>query len=228
MLENEIHVLVCDLESYKSEINRFLSYLTAEKANNSNRYYSPWDKERYILRYGIYRTILSKYLHQYPSEIALCTAKNGKPFIKDNQINISFSSTQQFCAIALGQNMQLGVDIEPIKYDSEYRQMAKMFFSEEENKFLERISDEKLTEAFLKIWTAKEAFIKANKIIDPAEFTISFSDFPDKYNTLFIEQMPWYFYNLENHFELIVNIASNKPKLKINKIDYDLLSFSNK
>ena len=226
--ENEIHVHVIDLDYYMSELDYFQTNLTDEEKNNANRFYSQIDKERYILRYGIYRAILSKYLNLRPVEIALKTSESGKPFVEKNQISISFTSSQHFCSIAIGKNLQLGVDIEQLKDDSEYRQMAKMFFSTDENIFLEQLAENNLTLAFLKIWTAKEAFIKANKVIDPAKFTISFANFPDRYNTLTFDNNTWHFYSLKNQFGLIITVVADKPNLIIKNIDNNLLSFPKK
>lgn len=226
--ENEIHVFVTSLEKYKSEITHFQKLLASEEVISSARFYSKNDKENYILRYGVYRTILSNYLHLHPTEIKIKTSASGKPFVENNEINFSFSSSQQFCAIALGKNTLVGVDIELIKDDSEYRQMANMFFSEAENEFLEKVSNKILSQAFLKIWTAKEAFIKANKVVDPANFSISFSHFPKQYNTLVFEGKSWYFYENGDSKELVTTISTDKPDLVIKKIEFDLLSFSKK
>lgn len=226
--ENEVHVFVTNLEHYKSEIVHFQNLLITKEVNNSNRFYSQIDKESYILRYGIYRTILSNYLNLHPTEILIKTTESGKPFVENYQINFSFSSSHPYCAIALVKNTLVGVDIEILKNDSEYRQMANMFFSKAENKFLDKISNKKLAEAFLKIWTAKEAFIKANKVVDPAYFSISFSHFPNQFNTLVFEGKSWYFYENSHSKELITSIAADKPNLIIKEIEFNLLSFPKK
>ncbi|HEY9116150.1 MAG TPA: 4'-phosphopantetheinyl transferase superfamily protein [Bacteroidales bacterium] len=226
--EDEIHVFIYNLEQFSTKTEYFQSILSLREVGNSYRYYSETDRQRYILRYGIYRLVLSKYFNISPSELILQTTENGKPFIEKSPISFSFSSNGEYCAIAIGKNQQIGIDIELLKDDSEYRQMAKMFFSVAEFDFLENISDEKLPEAFLKIWTAKEAFIKANKVADPAQFSITFSQFPDQIETLFFEGKSWFFYGNNKTKDLVVTLASGRQNMKIKNIDFDLLSFSKK
>jgi 4'-phosphopantetheinyl transferase len=57
--------------------------------------------------------------------------------------------------------MEIGVDVERVRSDFEYEEIAKRFFSVNEVAVLRTIPPEKKLEAFYHCWTRKEAYIKA-------------------------------------------------------------------
>ena len=77
---------------------------------------------------------------------------NGKPYIKGNLfVNLSHSGEMAICAIS---NQPVGCDVEIIKPAK--LNLAKKYFTENENKLLENDADT----MFCRIWSAKESFIK--------------------------------------------------------------------
>lgn len=77
---------------------------------------------------------------------------NGKPYIKGNLfVNWSHSGEMAICAIS---NRPVGCDVEIIKPAK--LNLAKKYFTENENKLLENDADT----MFCRIWSAKESFIK--------------------------------------------------------------------
>lgn len=76
----------------------------------------------------------------------------GKPYIKGNLfVNWSHSGEMAICAIS---NNPVGCDVEIIK--AAKLNLAKKYFTENENKLLENDADT----MFCRIWSAKESFIK--------------------------------------------------------------------
>jgi 4'-phosphopantetheinyl transferase len=58
--------------------------------------------------------------------------------------------------------MEIGVDVERVRSDFEYEEIAKRFFSVNERAILRTILTERKLEAFYNCWTRKEAYIKAH------------------------------------------------------------------
>lgn len=58
-------------------------------------------------------------------------------------------------------NRELGIDIERIRKNFPYQQIAESFFSPFENAVLRSLPEHQQLRAFLTCWTRKEAYIKA-------------------------------------------------------------------
>lgn len=58
-------------------------------------------------------------------------------------------------------NRELGIDIERIRKDFPYQQIAESFFSPFENAVLRSLPEHQQLRAFFTCWTRKEAYIKA-------------------------------------------------------------------
>ena len=58
--------------------------------------------------------------------------------------------------------MEIGVDVERVRSNFEYEEIAERFFSANEVAILRTIPAEQKLEAFYNCWTRKEAYIKAH------------------------------------------------------------------
>ena len=85
--------------------------------------------------------------------------KNGKPYLKDYPeiyFNLSHSGTM---AMAVFADVETGCDIEQTGRGRE--QVARRFFTPQEQEYLGHAGDESAwAQAFCRIWTMKEAFLK--------------------------------------------------------------------
>ena len=83
----------------------------------------------------------------------------GKPIFRRNAgVHFSISHSGGYAALAFG-NAPLGVDIECVKRAD--LKVAKRFFREEEYVLLKGLEEAAQADAFCKIWTGKEAVVKA-------------------------------------------------------------------
>ncbi len=113
--------------------------------------------------------------------------ENGKPFIKARQaiddsvqnpiinFNISHSNDLYVCAFS---EKNIGIDIEYLKKKRKFIDLAKEYFFENEIKYLLAIDGEQ-PERFYRLWTLKEATLKAfgGKLADDlCNINVDFSD----------------------------------------------------
>ncbi|MBV1875550.1 MAG: 4'-phosphopantetheinyl transferase superfamily protein [Cycloclasticus sp.] len=107
------------------------------------------------------RRLISGYLGINPSMIRFEKAEFGKPYIIDSALsfNVSHSGSQALVAMTLGQ--EVGVDIENWRYLDNLEGLVIRNFSNNEQKEWLDIEEQKRESTFFKIWTCKEAFIKA-------------------------------------------------------------------
>lgn len=94
-----------------------------------------------------------------PSDAEICFEKYGKPYLRDYpDIHFSLSHTKgrAFCVIS---DSRVGCDVEQI--GKARLNVAERFFTEKEKEFLLNISDEEQkNDAFYKLWTLKESYVK--------------------------------------------------------------------
>lgn len=138
--------------------NSFLAAMQPEEISRANRYFYTADRNRYIISRGALRSILGKYLNQPPASIKFGVGINKKPYIINNDevhFNVSHSGNWVLLAIA---NSAIGADTELIKDDFDYHEIIKENFSLHEINY---INQNQLPHCFYKLWTRKEALLKA-------------------------------------------------------------------
>lgn len=87
---------------------------------------------------------------------------HGKPFapgLPDIEFNLSHAGARVLLAFARGQ--ALGIDLERINRHLSLDGIAKRFFAEPEARALQRLPEHARLRAFLRLWTHKEAVLKA-------------------------------------------------------------------
>lgn len=88
--------------------------------------------------------------------------EHGKPFVSQAgfpQFNISHGG--QCMLFAFSQRQELGVDVDALSRRHSPLELARRFFAAEEASALERLEADLQGAAFMRLWTAKEAVLKA-------------------------------------------------------------------
>jgi 4'-phosphopantetheinyl transferase len=163
--EDEVHVWIASLDRRQSELSFFESILAEDEINRADRFHFHKDRDRFVAARGLLRMVLSCYVGVPPGEILFTYGAHGKPRLSQQhsrmgiQFNLAHSDGKAIYAITL--NREVGVDIESIKYEIPFKDIAEHFFSGAELTALRDLPQEMQRIAFYKCWTRKEAFIKA-------------------------------------------------------------------
>ena len=160
--EYQVHVWqtnIDDLSIYPKDI---LKSLSPDELERADKFKFPEDREHFILRRYKLRVILSKYCDCQPHELVFRYNFYKKPFIyipeyEGVKFNMSFSGNLMLAG--LSKNTDIGIDIENVRQMPDLENIAREDFSLQEVNYLKGTSDK--TTTFFKIWTRKEAFIKA-------------------------------------------------------------------
>ena len=142
------------------------SVLAPDEIARAERFHFTRDRQHFVRCRSAAREILGRYLEIPAQEIRFSYEANGKPQIVEDQnarqlrFNISHSSGLALIAAVSGRS--IGVDVEKIRLDVEYLDLAERFFSANEYRALSALSKNHLARAFFACWTRKEAFIKAS------------------------------------------------------------------
>src|SRR5205823_1032898 len=89
----------------------------------------------------------------------------GKPALSSPEselgLNFNLSHSHHIALYAFTYSRNLGIDVEYMRSNVEYEQLAQHFFSPYENAILHAVPTDLKREAFFNCWTRKEAYIKA-------------------------------------------------------------------
>jgi 4'-phosphopantetheinyl transferase len=161
----EIHVWRAILDLPISSVLEPYQTLSVDEKIRADRFRFERDKNRFIVRLGILRTILGYYMAVKPGEVQFCYGCRGKPRLQDGvgktgiQFNVSHS--EGLALYAFCQDHEVGIDIERIREIPEVKHIVQQFFSVRERIAFGALPNRKKRGAFFNCWTRKEAFIKA-------------------------------------------------------------------
>lgn len=136
-------------------------WLPAEEQQRADRFRLPSSRHQFIVGRGMLRRLLSRRLGVDPQDVPLAFAAYGKPYLAgchQPQFNIAHTAGRVVCALASA--AVIGVDIEAASRRVDL-DLAARYFSAQESAWLSSLPAALQPEAFLKIWTLKESFIKA-------------------------------------------------------------------
>lgn len=142
-------------------------------------------KRRFLISRGILRELLAHYMDTEPAEVKFKYNEQGKPSLDDRHtswplaFNLSHSGDLALVAIAVGRD--IGVDVEYCRASSvaDRMRVARRYFSKSEYAYLERQPVEDRVASFYRLWTCKEAFIKARGLgltVPLASFDVGLED----------------------------------------------------
>lgn len=161
--ERQAHVWCADMRELELQLAEYVDVLSSGEQERANRFHFQKDRNHYIIRHGVLRRILSRYLGQPPAEIKFRYGQRGKPEVQDDPIRIHFndSHSTDLALYAVTLACPIGVDVECIRPIPEFEDIAARYFSPREVGIMRALSVEKRMEAFYACWTRKEAFLKA-------------------------------------------------------------------
>ena len=165
LARREIHVWCASLATDETTLQRLESTLADQERERARRFIFERDRDRYIAARGILRDLLGKYLHCAPRSIEFVYGPYGKPALASDALRpaicFNLSHSHGLAAVAIGQEREVGIDVELIRAEFASEAIAKRYFSAREIDELSRLPAELRTEGFFLCWTRKEAYIKA-------------------------------------------------------------------
>jgi 4'-phosphopantetheinyl transferase len=164
LASDEVHSWCASLNVPHETPARLYATLTCEERNRSARFRFERDQQRFIVAHGVLHDLLGRYLHTQPDQIDFVYNAFGKPDLSPEfgnrlKFNLSHSAALALVTIASGSNV--GVDLEYVRAQSDYADIARHFFSPAEVDHLNAIPSHLYAEAFFSCWTKKEAYLKA-------------------------------------------------------------------
>lgn len=158
----EIHLYVMDLGDLPYSESDLVACLNTEEEARASRFINPDYGMQYRCIRGMLRNLLAHYLNTSPAWIEFSYAEHGKPSLRDHpplRFNLSHSSDMAAFAFCLAH--EVGVDIEYMREQKNLAGMIRHVGSQQEQAELNALQEPEASQAFYRLWTRKEAFIKA-------------------------------------------------------------------
>lgn len=158
-----VHVWRANLDvegTRSSSLHRNLS--TDERAWGA-RFRFARDRDRFFAGRGVLRAILANYMDTQSGAISLRQGSHGKPAVAEHddlRFNLSHAGAMMLVAIAY--RREVGIDVEHVTGDLSVEQLASTTLSRREISVLNAVCSERKQAAFLRLWTRKEAYLKAD------------------------------------------------------------------
>lgn len=136
------------------------STLAPQEWHRHDAYRLQADRERFLLGRGMLRQLLGLWLNQPPHAVTLAMGPHGKPFCPDGpEFNLSHSG--DLVLVALHPCRPVGVDVEQLRPDLDWRPIARRMFEARVTRQLLSRPEPEQCPAFLQHWCRLEAKLKA-------------------------------------------------------------------
>ena len=160
-----VDVWLTSTNAGEAQVRAYTKHLSREERARAQKFGSKTARTEYIITRGLFRRVLSDTAGLDLAGTDFLYAEHGKPYLdgritgRDIAFNVSHSHGLALVALALGG--RLGVDLEKVRPEVAWRDLAKRYFSVAECRALQRYPEEDGRNAFFACWTRKEAFVKA-------------------------------------------------------------------
>jgi 4'-phosphopantetheinyl transferase len=161
-----VDVFYVDLgRHYPSAERDALAWLSSEERVRGQLFVCPQARHQYIICRASLRALISERLGCRPLDIEISAGQHGKPsaMIRDHRVPVEFSvsHSENHGLIALSTEGAVGIDVEEMKPRQNFSSIAQSVFTLDEQECLAQTSGEDTMRCFYRIWTLKEAVVKA-------------------------------------------------------------------
>jgi 4'-phosphopantetheinyl transferase len=160
----EVHSWCVGLDVSPETYARLHATLARHERRRSARLRFERDRRRFVVARGVLRELLGRYLRTPPCQIRFVYNAFGKPALSPefgSRLKFNLSHSADLALIAIAADADIGVDLEYIRAQPDYAEIARHFFSAAEVDRLNRLPSHLHAQAFLSCWTKKEAYVKA-------------------------------------------------------------------
>lgn len=148
-----------------ARLAEFETLLDAGERARWQRFRFPEDRLRFLVGRAFLRTVLAQTLGRSdPASLAFATATHGKPELAGmdaGRLHFNLSHTGAMLVLATSRQHALGVDVEALTRQVDLMPLAQRYFAQREVEELEQLQGHAQRERFFRLWTLKEAWLKA-------------------------------------------------------------------
>lgn len=163
--DNEIHVWTARLIGDDAATAEFTPILDRDERARAALFAFELDRKHFIQSHGFLRRVLARYAGRDAAELAFTRDHHGKPSLMPRSggadLHFSLSHSRDYCVAAVRLQYPLGVDVEKRRHLPDAVELAYRQFTRDECRHLAGLTGIARRDAFLALWTHKEAVVKA-------------------------------------------------------------------
>jgi len=157
---HEVHIHCATLDTHT------VRYVSPDELQRADRLLDPHKRDLFLASRSLLREILGGYLGIQPEELHVAVGAHGKPYLdtdsaNDARLHFNLSHSGSLFLLAIAADREVGIDVEQLRDDTPYPEMARLAFSPIEQLKLFRLPEHLQRGAFYRCWTRKEACLKA-------------------------------------------------------------------
>jgi 4'-phosphopantetheinyl transferase len=178
----EVHIWIARLDDFEADLLPFVGILEKQERRQGTRFHFERDRKRFLTKRLILKKLLSLYLDTPPQFIRFGHNQHGKPHLlqptRDTSLQFSNSHSQGLAVYVFGRFRRLGVDLESLQLLPEVDTLLSRWFPHLDASILQNLATQEKHLAFYRLWTLKEAYLKAlgKGLGGPEDFVDSFPD----------------------------------------------------
>lgn len=155
------HVWFVSLSQDDAVLDVLAGHLSSDERDRADRFQFARDRRAFTVARGALRQLLAAYTGLAPERLAFTTGPHGKPSLEAPGPAFNLSHAGSWAVVAVAAAGRIGVDLEAIRPLEDLAGMARQVFSPDECEALAARPAGARLEAFFRLWTYKEAVIKA-------------------------------------------------------------------
>ncbi|MEB3211068.1 MAG: 4'-phosphopantetheinyl transferase superfamily protein [Leptolyngbyaceae bacterium] len=163
--DTDVHLWRASLSDDALQREDYESIVSSDERQRAARLKFEHLQHRFIIGRGILRKLLGHYLAIAPDRLQFTYGRYGKPALDTTQhpIRLSFnvSHSHTMALFAFCRQGAIGVDIEHIGRSPDVLALSQRFFTPREHQFIRSSPSEQAVLNFFRLWTCKEAYLKA-------------------------------------------------------------------
>jgi 4'-phosphopantetheinyl transferase len=163
LLGQELHIWM--VKTNELESSYFWDFLLPKEQIKASKFRIEVDRHRYIISHAVLQLLLGFYINGKCNPEEIKVSKYGKPFLSTvhskNGFHFNITHSQDVACFIFSKKNNVGIDIEFIDSEIEWRNVAEDNFTISELRYLNSSFKKDQVKEFYKIWTRKEALLKA-------------------------------------------------------------------
>jgi 4'-phosphopantetheinyl transferase len=160
----DIAVWEIDLLAIPSEVEAYRALLSRDEIGRAERFRFDRDERRFIVARAGLRLLLGQQLGIPANQLRFAYGPFGKPVLArptSPKLHFNLSHADERALVAVSARYPVGTDIERIRDIPDLMSVVRGVFRPNEIDHLQRQSGDQRKREFFRIWTAKEAVLKA-------------------------------------------------------------------
>lgn len=164
LLEAEVHLWVASLDAPFWSASRLYPLLSPDEQRRADSFHFKLHRRRFTVGRAGLRALLQGYLGMPAAHIVFTYNAYGKPAVapelNPRQVVFNLSHSHSQVVYAFTRSSEIGVDVECIRCDFPFEEVAATVFTPLENRFIRQAHPDERCRRFFGCWTHKEAYIK--------------------------------------------------------------------